>query len=234
MPIKDKPSWIIGGVLIAAAVIAGFAVRANADEPGPTALEPPAGTLSAAAARAEIPYITVLDRAAPALGRPATPPRYDRDAFGTPWLDTDGNGCDTRDDILARDARRSGGSVQTSNGCTVIAIDMTEPYAGKHVVGRGQIDVDHVVPLKVAWVSGAYAWQARPRIRLANDPRNLLAVDDQTNQHVKGDKTPDRWMPAPPARCEYARMYVTILKAYELPALAATRTALADTLRGCP
>jgi hypothetical protein len=82
-------------------------------------------------------------------------------------------------------------------------------------------------------VSGAYQWQPRSRLALANDPRNLLAVDDDTNQHAKGDKTPDRWLPAPAARCEYARMYVTVLKAYELPALAATRTALADTLRDC-
>lgn len=225
---KDKRSWIIGGVLIAVAVVAGFAVRAgSAAGDAPATIEPPAGTLSAADARAEIDYIKVLDRSTVA-------PKYDRDAFGEPWMDVDGNGCDTRDDILARDAHRAGGTVETSNGCKVVGIDMTEPYAGLHVASKSQLDIDHVVPLKVAWVSGASQWAPRVRLNLANDPRNLLAVDKQANEHAKGDKTPDRWLPVVAARCEYARMYVTVLKAYELPALAATRTTLADTLRACP
>jgi hypothetical protein len=227
MTIKDKPSLIVGGALIVVAVIAGFAVRASAGEPGAAPLDPPAGTLSTADARAEIDYIQVLDRS-------TTAPKYDRDAFGKAWTDVDGNRCDTRDDILARDAQRSGGTFQRSGRCTVIAIAMTEPYAGKRVTEKSKLDIDHVVPLKVAWVSGAYQWAPRVRLNLANDPRNLLAVDDDTNQHAKGDKTPDRWQPDGVGRCEYARMYVTVLKAYELPALAATRTTLADTLRGCP
>lgn len=225
---KDKRSWIIGGTLIVVAVVAGIVVRVSSaagDAAAP--FEPPAGTLSAADARAEIDYIKVLDRH-------ATAPQYDRAAFGEPWTDVDGNGCDTRNDILARDAHRAGGAVKTSNGCTVVGIDMTEPYAGLHVVSKSELDIDHVVPLKVAWVSGASQWAPRVRLNLANDPRNLLAVDDDTNQHAKGDKTPDRWLPAPAARCEYARMYVTVLKAYELPAYGVTRTALADTLRACP
>ena len=225
MTIKDKPSWIIGGALVVVAVIAGLAVRANAGEPA-AMLDAPAGTLSVADARAEIDYIQVLDRA-------ATAPKYDRAQFGAAWTDVDGNRCDTRDDILARDAQRSGGTYQTSDGCTVIGIEMTEPYADKHVALKSKLDIDHVVPLKVAWVSGAYAWAPRVRLNLANDPRNLLAVDDDTNQHAKGDKTPDRWQPDGAGRCEYARMYVTVLKAYELPALAATRSALAETLREC-
>lgn len=225
---KDKPSWFIGIGLIVVAVVAGIVVRVStaAGDDRPAAFEPPAGTLSAVDARAEINYIPVLDRH-------ATAPQYERAEFGVAWTDVDGNRCDTRDDILARDAQRAGGTYETTNGCTVVGIEMTEPYAGVHVTSKSELDIDHVVPLKVAWVSGAYAWNARVRLNLANDPRNLLAVDDDTNQHAKGDKTPDRWLPAPAARCEYARMYVTVLKAYELPAYAATRTTLADTLRDC-
>ena len=33
-------------------------------------------------------------------------PAYDREAFGQRWADTDHNGCDTRNDILARDLAR--------------------------------------------------------------------------------------------------------------------------------
>ena len=37
---------------------------------------------------------------------PERHPRYDRDAFGPAWADTDGNGCDQRDDVLVRDLDR--------------------------------------------------------------------------------------------------------------------------------
>ena len=38
---------------------------------------------------------------------PPTGPAYDRDAFGSPWADTDGDGCNQRDDVLLRDASRT-------------------------------------------------------------------------------------------------------------------------------
>lgn len=225
---KDKPSWIIGGALIVAAVVAGIAVHSSTaagDAPAP--FEPPAGTLSAVDAR------DALGRA-PTLVPGATFPKYDRNQFGKPWLDVDRNGCDTRDDILVRDARRAGGTVTTSGRCTVATIEMTEPYAGKHVTSKSALDIDHVVPLSVAWRSGAWTWAAGKRTELANDPRNLLAVDDQANQHAKGDKTPDAWLPAAPAQCEYGRMYATVISIYSLPVSSATRGTLTTVLATCP
>lgn len=216
---------VIGFAMIALAVVGGLMVRGCDASGASGAFGPPEGTLSVADARA------ALDRIVSTGAIQA--PKYDRKAFGRPWTDVDRNGCDTRNDILARDAVRSGGTVDRSGTCTVIAIRMVEPYAGKDITRTTDVDIDHVVPLSVAWRSGAYTWPPETRLALANDPRNLLAVDDSTNQHDKGDKTPDAWQPQASARCVYARMYVTVLDAYRLPATAATRGTLASTLGGC-
>src|SRR5690242_5494567 len=62
--------------------------------PSPAVPPPPAGT--DADARAQLRTLQVAPR------RP--PVGYQRDAFGTPWFDIDGNGCNQRDDVLLRDA----------------------------------------------------------------------------------------------------------------------------------
>ena len=80
---------------------------------------------------------------------------YDRDLFGQAWLDTDRNGCDTRNDILARDLAvkqiRPG-----TNGCVVDAGELDDRYTGTtidFIRGPGDlVDIDHVVPLGNAWV----------------------------------------------------------------------------------
>lgn len=223
---KDKKSWAIGGGLIVAAVVAGLIVRSSHADSAPAPFEPPAGTMSVSDARDALTRV-------PELGAHSTAPKYDRDQFGTPWADVDANHCDTRDDILARDVKRAGGSFTAPNGCKVTALDFTEPYAAVHATTTKAIDIDHVVPLAAAWRGGAYTWTADVRLHLANDPRNLLAVDKDANEHAKGDKTPDQWLPAQAARCEYARMYVTVTDSYKLAVSGATKASLTGILGGC-
>jgi hypothetical protein len=50
------------------------------------------------------------------------------------------------------------------------------------------------VPLAWAWKHGAFDWPEAQRIAFANDPANLFAVDDSTNQS-KGAKGPLEWLP---------------------------------------
>ena len=63
----------------------------------------------------DLPASMPFTAAAPAAGGD-----YDRKAFGTPWADTDRNGCSTRDDVLARDLtdETSGTSASSSPGCS--------------------------------------------------------------------------------------------------------------------
>ena len=93
---------------------------------------------------------------------------YDRDLFGFRETDDDGNGCDVREDILARDLTDV--AYVTRNGCKVKSGVLNDPYTGKVIhFTRGQntsaaVQIDHVVALQNAWQSGAKDWNARKRM----------------------------------------------------------------------
>ena len=111
------------------------------------------------------------------------------------WRDIDGDGCDARDQVLKRDSI-SLPQVDPVN-CNVIAGDWVSPYDGAKWSNPSDIDIDHVVALKEAWDSGAWAWSAAQRKAFANDTtdnRTLLAVTDSVNQS-KSDKDPSNWLP---------------------------------------
>lgn len=78
------------------------------------------------------------------------------------------------------------------------------------------MDVDHVVALKQAWKKGASAWTDEKRECFANDPINLLVVDDGVNQS-KGAKSVLEWLPPNKAyHCNYATRYLRVLIMYDL------------------
>ena len=111
------------------------------------------------------------------------------------WSDLDGNGCDTREDVLKRDSI-SKPQVDPYR-CYVVAGDWYSKYDGKTLSDRSDVDIDHVVALKEAWDSGAWAWNMSQRQAFANDltdRRTLIAVSDRVNAS-KSDKDPSNWMP---------------------------------------
>ena len=162
---------------------------------------------------------------------------YDRDRFGAAWLDTDRNGCDTRDDILRRDLTRRSYDPGT-HGCVVVAGRLADPYTGDPVAfvkGDGTlVDIDHVVALADAWVTGAFRWEIRKRAALANDPMNLLAVDASANRQ-KGDGDAATWLPAHKAfRCRYVARQIGVKAKYGLWVTPPERDAMARILATCP
>lgn len=180
----------------------------------------------------------VADLAEIAISDEDTRVPYVRDAFGPSWEDVDHNGCDTRNDILARDLTSP---VIDSDGCRVLAgVLADDPYTGERVeFTRGEqtsaeVPVDHVVPLAEAWRSGARHWTAEDRAEFANDPLNLLATTRAVNS-AKSDLSPDQWLPAEQARaCDYVVRYVAVKVKYELAVDPDEHEALAWTLDGCP
>ncbi len=161
---------------------------------------------------------------------------YDREQFGQAWLDTDRNGCDTRNDILRRDltgVRLRPGTA----GCLVESGTLDDPYTGTaihYVRGNDTVDIDHVVALSNAWQTGASGWDVRKRAALANDPMNLLAVDMSANRQ-KGDGDAATWLPSnKPFRCAYVARQVSVKAKYHLWLTAPERDASARILRGCP
>tara|TARA_R100001129_G_scaffold7775_1_gene5684 strand:- start:501 stop:1232 length:732 start_codon:yes stop_codon:yes gene_type:complete len=141
------------------------------------------------------------------------PTGYQRSAFNH-WVDKDGDCLNERHELLEQLAT---GSVHYSdNGCRVIRGRWNDPYTGKVFFNSSDVDVDHVVALKRAWDTGASSWSDKKRERFANDPINLLVVDDGTNQS-KGAKSVLEWLPPNKAyHCNYATRYLRVLITYEL------------------
>ena len=111
------------------------------------------------------------------------------------WRDIDGDGCNSREQVLKRD------SVTLPQvdpyKCKVIAGDWLSPYDGAKWSDPTDVDIDHVVALKEAWDSGAWAWSAATRKAYANDTtdrRTLQVVTDNLNQQ-KSAKDPSNWVP---------------------------------------
>lgn len=133
-------------------------------------------------------------------------PAYDRSYF-THWIDADGDGCDTRAEVLIEESLVP---VTFSSGCTVATGQWTSPYDGATWTSASDVDIDHMVPLAEAWRSVAWSWTDEQRTAFANDTgyaHSLEAVTDNVNQS-KSDQDPATWMPAL-NQCQYAIEWVT-------------------------
>jgi hypothetical protein len=196
-------------------------------------MEPaPVGT--EAEARAQLRTLRVAPR------RPPT--GYDRAAFGSAWLDTDGNGCNQRDDVLLRDAVPGTAGFQAQGRCDhdVLAGTWVDPYTGRQLTftdlkqpAQAQaIQIDHLVPLAEAWASGAAGWDDDRRRDFANELAELLAVDGPTNAS-KGDDDPAAWRPQTAYQCTYAVRWVGAKSRWDLTVDRSERRALREMLGYC-
>lgn len=163
---------------------------------------------------------------------------YDRDLFGRSWIDVDRNGCDTRNDILARDLAdvtfRSG-----TNNCVVESGTVIDPYTGTEFAfvkssSGGGMDIDHIVSLSDAWQKGAQQWTADTRKQFANDPLNLVATDAGVNRS-KSDSDAASWLPPnKQIRCSFIARQVAVKSAYQLWVTHAEYDAMSRVLANCP
>ncbi|MDM7830248.1 HNH endonuclease family protein [Cellulomonas edaphi] len=164
---------------------------------------------------------------------PASSDGYERSRFGAAWADEDHNGCDTRDDVLARDLA---GAVR--DACTVLRGVLDDPYTGERIVfargpGSAEVQIDHVVALADAWRTGAAQWTAARRRSFANDPANLLAVAGGANQD-KGASDASAWLPPLVGyRCVYVLRQVRVKAAYGLWVTPDERGAMRRELGRC-
>ena len=220
--------WLVVFAVVSVLVAAGIEVPRDA---------PRVDARIVAEAHARLSGLRILQR------RPPHDARYDRTAFGPAWTDDadvrgGGNGCDTRNDILARDLAVTARTETASCPQAVVAGSFTSPYTGRLITFRrgrasAAVQIDHVVPLSLAWDLGAADWPQPTRWAFANDPSNLVAVDGESNQ-AKSDYEPARWMP--PLRgfhCQYAIAFIGVLAAYGLPVDAPSRDTLDEALRRC-
>lgn len=190
----------------------------------------PLSAKESAAALVQLESIPIKGRA------PAT--AYNREQFGPAWADVDHNGCDTRNDILARDLTDTTFKPATHD-CVVASGTLADKYTGTaiHFV-RGvdtseAVQIDHIVPLSLAWQTGAQQLSAEQRKQFANDPLNLMAADGPANM-AKSDSDAATWLPSNKAfRCEYVARQTAVKAKYKLWVTRPEHDAIARVLATC-
>ncbi|KAI0303294.1 hypothetical protein B0F90DRAFT_1357351 [Multifurca ochricompacta] len=156
-------------------------------------------------------------------------PAYSRSLFKT-WDTISGN-CNTREVVLKRD----GTNVVTNSACHAVSGTWVSPYDDVSTDQERSLDIDHLVPLKEAWVSGARDWTPAQRESFANDLTRpqLIAVTNSVNR-AKGDKDPAQWMPPLASfHCEYVQAWITVKQFYNLTVDSAEKSALTTLIDQC-
>ncbi|MBW5411207.1 HNH endonuclease [Brachyspira hampsonii] len=134
--------------------------------------------------------------------------RYNRDDWGD-WADEDNDGLNTRHEVLARESLIK--PVISNN--RVISGKWYDKFTGKYFTNARDLDIDHLVPLKNAHISGASNWSKEKKNEYYNYMKNenhLIAVSKGENRS-KGDKSPVEWLPPNEEyQCEYVREWYKI------------------------
>lgn len=154
---------------------------------------------------------------------------YRRTAFDH-WVDADHDSCDTREEVLVAEAV---GPVELAPGCRVRTGRWLSWYDNATWTDPTDLDVDHMVPLKEAWESGARLWSTADRRNYANDlafAPALVAVTDNVNSS-KGDQDPADWLPAL-QHCRYVQQWLAVKWRWQLSIDARERSALQAALTG--
>lgn len=139
---------------------------------------------------------------------------YNRDDFKH-WTDKDSDCQNERAEQLIR---QSSIPVTFTNNkrCTVKTGKWFDPYTGQTFTLASDVDIDHIVTLKAAFDYGAWAWTDAKREQFANDPINLIAVEDNINQSKSAKGLSEFLPPVHSYRCEYIERFNNVMTKYQL------------------
>lgn len=177
---------------------------------------PPNEPVDVDAARSQLTTLTVAE--------PVDDGRYDRELFPH-WSTMAAGGCNTRCVALRRQR-----VAEPSSG----AGGWWSVYDQKFFSDAASVEVDHVVSLKEAWISGAAVWDDNKRELFANDlDGELLVVGAEINQK-KSDEDVAEWQP--PARSAWCVLAARVVKTkakWSLTVDLAEKSKLVEMLSTC-
>jgi len=142
---------------------------------------------------------------------------FDRETYEH-WIDEDSDCQDTREEVLIQESV-TGVIFASSSECEIVSGNWIDPYSGDTFTDPGDLDVDHMIPLENAHISGGWNWTEDRRRDYANfmdDPDHLIAVSASENRS-KGEKGPDEYMPSDDDyHCEYVEDWIRIKRDWGL------------------
>ncbi|MET7344662.1 HNH endonuclease family protein [Streptomyces sp. NPDC005547] len=225
--------FLSAALLATTALTACTAENTKADDSKPATTESgstnPSGAPGGAPDGAGLPLAEAIKRI-PAAAEKRT--GYERDSFRH-WVDEDGDGCSTRQEVLLAEAVKA---PEQGARCALTGGSWRSYYDEVEVTDARKLDIDHMVPLAEAFDSGAYDWTPERREAYANDlsaERSLVAVTAKTNRS-KADKDPAAWMPpSESAACTYLVDWTATKLRWGLTADEAEQKALLERAEPC-
>ena len=155
--------------------------------------------------------------------------KYSRSKFKH-WTKAKGTKCNTRVAVLKAESKKK----VKMKGCTVKSGKWTSQYDSKKFTNPSKMDIDHMIPLKEAWESGAYKWNAKTRESFANDlsyKNSLIAVSASSNRS-KSDRDPTNWMPKK-SKCAYTANWISVKTRWGLTVDKNEKKALVKVVKSC-
>ena len=161
-------------------------------------------------------------------------PEYDRSDWRH-WIDEDGDCQDARQEVLVEESLVEV-TFETDRKCRVETGRWYGAFTGVYADDPGDLDIDHMVPLKNAHLSGAWAWNPAMKEEYANylgEENHLIAVTASANRS-KGAKGPEEWKPSNQDYwCQYATDWAEIKEWWELTMTKVESEIVMDMLGTC-
>ena len=185
------------------------------------------------------PASTPITRPAPTLAItvapiPADLPEYSRSQWKH-WVDEDRDCQDARQEALISESLVAV-TFESERKCRVATGRWYGAFTGTYAEAPGDLDIDHLVPLKNAHDSGAWAWIPSKKQEYANylgNPDHLIAVTKGANRS-KGAKGPEEWRPPDEGYwCQYATDWTEVKMEWGLTMTQRETEAVIEMLDTC-
>ena len=158
---------------------------------------------------------------------------YDRDDYPT-WNLTDRPGCNVRELVLIAEAASIS---EVDQDCRPLDGIWRSWYDDDVFNNPSDLDIDHMVPLAEAHLSGAARWTIEQKAAYANDrdlAAALTAVSGSSNRTKSADDPAEWKPPLRSAWCQYAHDWIAVKVKWSLTADRAEVAALREMLDTCP
>lgn len=168
------------------------------------------------------------------------PEAYHRKEHFGDWIrDPSRRTCfDTRGLVLERQAQTQI-SIDPENHCRIQSSSWYDPYSDEYFYRASDLQIDHLVPLKNAYLAGAWSWSPEKRCHYYNFMDfnfHLVAIQKQANLS-KGDRGPEAYLPISTGfQCAYLAAWLTIKAEWNLKIAVPEARAIEVFLRehSCP
>lgn len=148
------------------------------------------------------------------------PETYQRTKHFRGWIiDPSQNTCfNVRNLVLHRNALQPI-TLDPKNNCRIQSSSWYDPYSDEYFLRANELQIDHVVPLKNAYLAGAWNWDTAKRCHYENfleDSTHLIPVEKTANLS-KGERGPESYMPINTRfHCNYLAMWLRIKALWHL------------------